>query len=63
MDGEVEAQVPASSRPTMRTLAPSHDQGGDKTFTLGLKTEVGAGWVRVGKPDQDLTGEGRFSQN
>lgn len=28
VDGEVEAQVPGSPRASMRTLAPSHDQGG-----------------------------------
>lgn len=34
IDGEVEAQVPASLRARIRTLAPSHDQG--VCFTLSL---------------------------
>lgn len=33
VDGEVEGQVPGSSRASMRTLAPSHVQGGCFIFS------------------------------
>lgn len=50
----------------MRALALSHARGREAVFsglypfTLGPETEIGAGRMKVGKPEQALVGEGGF---